>query len=282
MRKYRRGRLGISFQIHDKMAFDEGDAYEENGLGLWCWYSGGGRGEAGCYCLLAAIPDKGAQPQAVTFFSSPKTQPKMHSSLQPTSQQPLPGTRLCSLIKSESGRDRQQQQQSPGGNRTLSSPDPPALASSVVSFQLHVTTSVPPQTSSHHQRQLPKLSYGPCNPSPTYRAFFTLFACGKRRTGCYGIPLPLTKEFRLCMMDVGPEFSVALLPTDTKQPPKVKTWVAEPQSVTVPSQCTPSRASGDMNRSSLRMTACPTACWASSVALWHLHTGFSQQRCPRA
>lgn len=84
------------------------------------------------------------------------------------------------------------------------------------------------------------------------------------------------------MMDVGPEFSVALLPTDTKQPPKVKTWVAEPQSVTVPSQCTPSRASGDMNRSSLRMTACPTACWASSVALWHLHTGFSQQRCPRA
>lgn len=152
MRKYRRGRLGISFQIHDKMAFDEGDAYEENGLGLWCWYSGGGRGEAGCYCLLAAIPDKGAQPQAVTFFSSPKTQPKMHSSLQPTSQQPLPGTRLCSLIKSESGRDRQQQQQSPGGNRTLSSPDPPALASSVVSFQLHVTTSVPPQTSSHHQR----------------------------------------------------------------------------------------------------------------------------------
>ena len=98
-------------------------------MGLWCWYPRGRRGEAVCYRLLAAIRDKGAQPQPVTFFPSPKTQPKVHSSLQPkvhsslqpTSQQPSPGTRLCFLIKSKSGRDKQQQQ-SPRGNHTLSPP----------------------------------------------------------------------------------------------------------------------------------------------------------------
>lgn len=32
----------------------------------------------------------------------------------------------------------------------------------------------------------------------------------------------------------------------------------------------------------LRTTAHPTACWAGSTALLHLHAGFSHQRCPRA
>lgn len=47
--------------------------------------------------------------------------PKVHLSLQATSQQPSPEMRLCFLIKLKSGGD-QHQQQSPRGNGAVSSP----------------------------------------------------------------------------------------------------------------------------------------------------------------
>jgi len=127
--------------------------------------------------------------------------PKAYSSLQATSQQPSPGGRLCFLIKSKSGRDKEQQQ-SPRGNHALPSPGPgcPGFSGCFSPVARHHRRAASIDDSS----RVPNSSCSPSRPPPTHRASLSLLACKQRCTGRYRILLPLTDEPRLCTTDVGP------------------------------------------------------------------------------